>query len=90
MSALGVKALDDHDAPPKRRHAHGRSRDHAAHRRANFKPSGRSQVAASAGIYNRSSYEREVRAALGAWHDHVRSLVEGGERKVIFMQQAAS
>jgi integrase len=36
-----------------------------------------------AGIYNRSSYEREVRAALALWADHVRTLVEGGERKVL-------
>ena len=36
-----------------------------------------------AGTYNRSSYEREVRAALALWSDHVRTLVEGGERKVI-------
>ena len=44
-----------------------------------------------AGIYNRSSYEREVRAALGLWEDHVRTLVEGGERKVIpYAPQAAS
>jgi integrase len=36
-----------------------------------------------AGIYNRSSYDREVRAALALWHDHVRTLIEGGERKLI-------
>jgi integrase len=36
-----------------------------------------------AGIYNRSPYEREVRAALATWHDHVRALVEGSERKVV-------
>jgi len=36
-----------------------------------------------AGIYNRSVYEREVRAALALWEDHVRTIVEGGERKVI-------
>ena len=36
-----------------------------------------------AGIYNRSPYEREVRAALALWQDHVRTLVEGGERKVV-------
>jgi integrase len=36
-----------------------------------------------AGIYNRSSYEREVRAALAMWADHVRTLVQGGERRVI-------
>jgi integrase len=36
-----------------------------------------------AGIYNRSSYEREVRNALALWEDHVRTLVTGGERKVL-------
>jgi integrase len=38
--------------------------------------------AGPAGIYNRSSYEREVRAALALWADHVRTLVEGSERKI--------
>jgi integrase len=38
-----------------------------------------------AGVYNRSSYEREVKAALALWADHVRSLVEGGGRKVLLM-----
>src|SRR5262245_18884742 len=36
-----------------------------------------------AGIYNKSSYEREVRNALALWEDHVRTLVAGGERKVV-------
>ena len=36
-----------------------------------------------AGIYNRSTYEAEMRSALGLWADHVRALVEGGERKVV-------
>ena len=36
-----------------------------------------------AGTYNRSVYEREVRAALALWHDHVRTLVDGGERVVV-------
>lgn len=36
-----------------------------------------------AGVYNRSRYEREVRAALAHWSDHVGALVEGGERKVV-------
>jgi integrase len=40
-----------------------------------------------AGIYNRSSYEREVRNALAQWADHVRTLVEGGERKVVAFPQ---
>ena len=43
--------------------------------------------AGPAGIYNRSSYEREVRAALALWADHLRTLVEGGDRKVVPMRQ---
>jgi integrase len=35
-----------------------------------------------AGIYNRSLYTRDVRAALAAWESHLRGLV-GGERRVI-------
>jgi integrase len=42
-----------------------------------------------AGIYNRSSYDREVRAALALWHDHVRALIEGRERKVLHLSAAA-
>jgi integrase len=41
-----------------------------------------------AGIYNRSNYEREVRAALALWADHIRSVVDG-ERKVLLLPQAA-
>jgi integrase len=36
-----------------------------------------------AGVYNKSAYEREVRAALALWADHVRSIVEDGERKIV-------
>jgi hypothetical protein len=36
-----------------------------------------------AGIYNRSSYEREVRNALAAWADYVRSITAGAQRKII-------
>jgi integrase len=39
--------------------------------------------AGPAGIYNRSSYEREVKAALALWEDHIRSLLEGGARRVL-------
>jgi integrase len=35
------------------------------------------------GVYNKSKYEREVRAALALWEEHIRMLVEGGERKII-------
>lgn len=43
-----------------------------------------------AGIYNRSSYEREVRAALALWADHVRTLVEGGGPKIMAIRSKAS
>jgi hypothetical protein len=36
-----------------------------------------------AGVYNKSAYEREMRAALVLWADHIRALVAGGERKVL-------
>ena len=39
--------------------------------------------AGTAGIYNRSGYPNEVRNALMLWSDHVRALVEGGERTVL-------
>jgi integrase len=39
--------------------------------------------AGPAGIYNRSTYSNEVRNALALWHDHVRTLIEGGERKLV-------
>jgi integrase len=35
------------------------------------------------GVYNRSRYEREVRAAVALWADHVRSITSGGARKVV-------
>jgi hypothetical protein len=41
-----------------------------------------------AGIYNRASYEREKRSALALWADHVRSVVDGGERKVVSLRPA--
>jgi integrase len=44
-----------------------------------------------AGIYNRSVYEREVKAALAQWEDYIVALVEGGERKLLnFAPQAVS
>lgn len=39
------------------------------------------------GIYNRSNYANEVRLALGMWNNHIRALIEGGERKVVFVQE---
>jgi integrase len=43
-----------------------------------------------AGIYNRSTYDREVRAALALWSDLIRALVEGGKRKVVAFNASAS
>ncbi len=36
-----------------------------------------------AGIYNRATYEREIKSALALWADHLRSVVQGGERKIV-------
>jgi integrase len=42
------------------------------------------------GVYNRSAYAREVRSAMLLWDDHVKAIVEGGERKIVpFPQQDA-
>jgi hypothetical protein len=40
-----------------------------------------------AGTYNRSVYAREVKTALALWSDHVRSLVDGGDRRVLASRQ---
>jgi hypothetical protein len=39
-----------------------------------------------AGVYNRSSYERAVKAALARWSEHVISLVEGRKSKVVALR----
>jgi integrase len=39
-----------------------------------------------AGVYNRSTYEREVRAALELWGEHVRAVVKGGKRNVVALR----
>jgi integrase len=41
------------------------------------------------GIYNRAGYQAEVRAAMVLWSDHVRSIVEGTERKVLAFERSA-
>jgi integrase len=41
-----------------------------------------------AGVYNRSSYERAVAAALARWGEHVLALVEDRESKVVTLQRA--
>jgi integrase len=35
------------------------------------------------GIYNKSAYANEVRSALGLWEDHVHTLIDGGERRIL-------
>jgi integrase len=39
--------------------------------------------AGDAGVYNRSKYGPQIRAALALWNDHLHSLIEGGGRKVV-------
>ena len=39
----------------------------------------------SAGSYNYARYETQLKAALAMWEDHLRTLVEGGERKVLVL-----
>jgi integrase len=46
--------------------------------------------AGPAGIYNRSSYTREVRAALACWDAHVHSLVMGEAPKVVSIAERAA
>lgn len=41
-----------------------------------------------AGVYNRSSYQREVKAALTIWAEHIAALVEGRDSKVVSLQTA--
>jgi len=41
-----------------------------------------------AGIYNRSSYQREVKTALALWSDHITSITSGEESKIIPLQKA--
>lgn len=43
-----------------------------------------------AGIYNRSSYEREVRTALALWADHIRAIIAGEPSKVVSIEKAKS
>ena len=43
-----------------------------------------------AGTYNRSPYEREVRAAMLRWSTHVAEITSGGKRKVVAFPQATA
>jgi hypothetical protein len=36
-----------------------------------------------AGIYNRATYAAEKAAALTLWADHLRTIIDGGARKVL-------
>ena len=41
-----------------------------------------------ASVYNRSAYAAEVKTALLRWADHIRTLIEGGERKIFRVRAA--
>jgi integrase len=43
-----------------------------------------------AGVYNRATYEREIRAALALWEDYLAALLDGGERKVFVLPQQSA
>jgi hypothetical protein len=38
--------------------------------------------------YNRALYAREIRDAYLRWHDYLRTLIDGGERRVLTFQQS--
>jgi integrase len=42
------------------------------------------------GVYNKAKYMPQVKAALALWADHLRSLVDGGDRKVVPMEVSAA
>ena len=39
-------------------------------------------------VYDRHTYEREIKAALALWAEHVIAVVEGRERKVVSLRGA--
>jgi integrase len=86
---LGLKAWTHHDI--RRSVATGMAnigiQPHIVEQVLNHQSGHRRGVAA---IYNRSPYESEVRDAMLRWSDHVRSITEGGERKIVPMPQRAS
>jgi integrase len=41
------------------------------------------------GVYNKSSYQREVAQALALWGDYIAALVEGRERRVVMLPSVA-
>jgi integrase len=41
-----------------------------------------------AGVYNRASYEREIKSALAIWSDHLRGVVDGSTPKVLVLDSA--
>jgi integrase len=45
--------------------------------------------AGPAGAYNQARYLPQMRQALALWEDHIRALVEGGERKILPFEAAA-
>jgi integrase len=41
-----------------------------------------------AGVYNKATYEREMRAALLMWADHLKSIIDGDDRKIVPLRAA--
>jgi hypothetical protein len=42
-----------------------------------------------AGVYNRSSYDRAVKAALARWSEHVLALVAGRDSKIVALPRVS-
>ena len=83
----GVKNWTTHDIRRSVATEHGRFRRAAAHHREILNhQSGHKRRAG--GHLQSQLYEREVRAALALWHDHVRTLVAGGKRKIVCIRAA--
>jgi integrase len=40
------------------------------------------------GTYNKAKYKRAIAAAYALWHDYLRTLIDGGERKVVHLSMA--
>lgn len=48
----------------------------------------RTSKAGVAGIYNKSTYPKEVRSALLVWNDHIASIISGSDAKVVVLKTA--
>jgi integrase len=75
------------DSPPDKEHRERRGlgiKPHVVEAVLNHQSGHKAGVA---GIYNRATYEPEVRNALAVWADHLQSIISGSKRKVVAFPQ---